>query len=507
MHPAAGRRCRPYVWVVLCVALCAFSIFYPRNQTTMLGGDSDEEYSMPHAVVQACDGKQPLSRWGPYNSSTHGYFVESDDDDFVTAPCGVTGTNIGGACASHAPPVMHEVTSAGNPCTRGVAGDCRNDTYTAPGVCGSIGDDSVDPSVADVGGNSGTDFGGSSVSFGTCGSGSNGADGDLAGSERTSMFDAPPVIASGDGRGRYSRAGGKGRRTSWLKHVHQLATAANAGNLSAFKAVCSKGCPNQGGCFETTTTRIIKCCLEESFGAACLEMDASGQFAKPTEITPNHTAVRMWWDQAKMGRILDDNGKLSSLTYKVNDTSVCLNFWAKAYGIAPSTADTIDRKLKQGQAQWEQDGAAQAAALANRTLRGSLVNAAASWWMERIMMYETITTRGIILYPRGTIWKDVYAEEFIPDMKFLGFNWKMPAPHLTAAQVNAATHARLHARTHARLHARTHARMDWCLPLCRWIWSLKQRLRLRRTTQQRTSMLRLTVWARWPLSTTGNEQL
>ena len=68
------------------------------------------------------------------------------------------------------------------------------------------------------------------------------------------------------------------------------------------------------------------------------------------------------------------------------------------------------------------------AANATRTLRGNLTNSATAWWMVRLGYYEMITARGYILYPRNVVWKDVYADEFIPEMRMLGHNWKDPMP-------------------------------------------------------------------------------
>ena len=65
---------------------------------------------------------------------------------------------------------------------------------------------------------------------------------------------------------------------------------------------------------------------------------------------------------------------------------------------------------------------------ANRTLRGNLINSATAWWMVRLSYYEMITAHGYILYPRDIIWQDVYAIEFVPEMRMLGHNWKDPMP-------------------------------------------------------------------------------
>ena len=391
------------VTLTLCVAL--FSIRTSAHQLLMVSSDS-EDCIIPENV-QCRDGAPPASRRESYNSNTHDFIVEDEDDDVnsctsvMQVPAATTAdVSISGCCQ----PIINQLAT---------------------------------------GNSSGSSSSGSSSSGNT---------------NMDSMFSAPSsfaaVAAIGDRQGKYSRAGGKGSRTGWLPHVRKLATAINQCNLSIFVPTCNSTCPNQGKCFETVNIRVIKCCLEESFGPAIFLMDGDGEFAEPTKITPNHTAVRMWWELAKMGRVIDDTGNVTSLIYKVNEKPVCLDMWAKLHGVPPTTASTIDRKLKQGDAVWSDTS--RMAAMANRTLAGTLINASTAWWMLRLQYYEMITTRGVILYPRGVIWQDVYAEEFIPEMRLLGFNWKDAAPKTITIQVHLAPSStvRLCQPRRAQVHGR-----------------------------------------------------
>ena len=79
------------------------------------------------------------------------------------------------------------------------------------------------------------------------------------------------------------------------------------------------------------------------------------------------------------------------------------------------------------------DGTARAASNAARTLHGSLTIAATTWWMTRLTYYETVTKRGLILHPRDIRWGDVYLTEFVPEMRLLGYQWKLPATASSAA--------------------------------------------------------------------------
>ena len=45
--------------------------------------------------------------------------------------------------------------------------------------------------------------------------------------------------------------------------------------------------------------------------------------------------------------------------------------------------------------------------------------------MTRLGYYEMITTRGMILHPRGMVWDAVYDNEFVAEMRLLGHPWRL----------------------------------------------------------------------------------
>ena len=103
------------------------------------------------------------------------------------------------------------------------------------------------------------------------------------------------------------------------------------------------------------SARILKNCMNESFGPACLDVDSEGAINEPKKIQPNHEAVAHWWELGKQGRILDDDGNCTALQYTVNEKVVCMNAWAAAHCIPPSTAQRIDQRLREGNATWKDD--------------------------------------------------------------------------------------------------------------------------------------------------------
>ena len=264
-----------------------------------------------------------------------------------------------------------------------------------------------------------------------------------------------PQTRQHDGRGKYDRSSGKGVRTAWKPHVQKHMAAVKTGNVSAWladaKRGCGKDCPQGGSCLEAVgTIRVLKVCAAESFGEAALVEDWD-------KITPNYTANAAWFQLAHSGRIVDQSGNVTDISYKVGDQRVCLQPWAAMRGIPPSTASTIDRMVRAGEMTWN-DGTARAAADATRTLKGTLTGAATEWWMTRLGYYETITARGLILYPRDVEWATVYAEEFVPEMRLLGHNWKLPDAGAAARDDKEdAAGVRTGARAaHTRTHTHTH---------------------------------------------------
>ena len=256
-----------------------------------------EEYEMPVCVRQGVDGIRPSSRRESYNESDHAFLVDDEEDEGHSAD-GV--------------PIVE--TSA------------NSDEPTRPAAA-------------------------------------------AGGAEMDTMFDSPDVASSAietvpstasesttSGRGHYSRQAGKGHRMAWVPYVQQFVTAIFQSNLFLFKpAACANCCPNNGECFETMSARILKQCLSDSFGAACLNVDSEGTIIEPKKLVSNHEAVASWWDLAKQGRTLDEAGNCTGVCFKVNEKVVCMNAWAAAHCIPASTAQRIDQRLREGNATWKDE--------------------------------------------------------------------------------------------------------------------------------------------------------
>jgi hypothetical protein len=234
--------------------------------------------------------------------------------------------------------------------------------------------------------------------------------------------DWSPAVASSaprDGRGKYDRSGGKGSRTAWKPYMETHMQRVNTDMSSFVATACTKNCPNNGTCMENhVSLRVLKQCAAESFGDAALHQ----QWAS---ITPNHTADRQWFELAYGSRIVE-SGAVTDVLYRVDGSRVCQSAWAAMRGVPPTTAKTIDRMVRAGERSWN-DGLARLESNATRTLKAPLKTAATTWWMTRLLYYDSITTRGVILHPRDVIWTDVYANEFVLEMRLLGHPWKQPS--------------------------------------------------------------------------------
>ena len=230
----------------------------------------------------------------------------------------------------------------------------------------------------------------------------------------------PAAVQHHDGRGKYDRSDGVGRRSAWIPHVQRHMEATNTGNLASIianpKLACSKDCPQQGRCMEDVGVRVLKVYAAESFGEAALEQLWD-------KIIPNHIATRAWFERARSCRVVDEAGAVAVL-YKSGDKFVCAHAWAAIRGVPPTTAAAIDRAVRAGANSWN-DGTQRAVASAERSLQGPLKAAATAWWMTRLGYYEMITKRGWILHPRGMVWDAVYDDEFVAEMRLLGHPWRL----------------------------------------------------------------------------------
>ena len=220
----------------------------------------------------------------------------------------------------------------------------------------------------------------------------------------------------GERRGKYDRSNGRGDRKKWSVYVQEHMSSIDDGSLTVAKR-CGKECPNDGRCNEVVgSIATLKTVAAESFGTAVLQADWAA-------ITQNHSAVQQWFVVARAGCFRDATGAIAGITYKVEDHVVCLGGWASMRGVPPSTADRIERRVLAGDMVWN-DGAGRLMDTAARKLCGHLTQAAETWWKTRLNYYEMTTKNGLILHPRNVIWRDVYNNEFLPEMELFGHHWR-----------------------------------------------------------------------------------
>lgn len=68
-------------------------------------------------------------------------------------------------------------------------------------------------------------------------------------------------------------------------------------------------------------------------------------------------------------------------------------------------------------------------AMAMRSQRADLGNAAAAWWYNRLECYEMVVSKNhYIQHPRDICWLDVYEDEFVPQMNAQGLTWRVTRP-------------------------------------------------------------------------------
>jgi hypothetical protein len=222
-------------------------------------------------------------------------------------------------------------------------------------------------------------------------------------------------------RGRHERTSSMEKRKSWKPHMMEHMAAVADGKLIA-GIHCSNGCKNSRQCRKNLTMRIAEECAQLSFGEPALRCDW-------TACKPNHKAVEDWFEIVKHFRVKDNDGNVTSIAFMVDGHPVCMGTWAALYGVPPSTASTIERRVKAGEEVWN-DKTLKDASLARRSLLGSLETAARGWWQLRLQYYEIRVSSRMIAYPADLCMADMYDNEFVPEMQLYGLEWK---PYASAA--------------------------------------------------------------------------
>ena len=209
------------------------------------------------------------------------------------------------------------------------------------------------------------------------------------------------------------------KRVKWIPHViTHMESIPNIITTQHCNVTCSEGCDITSW----ATKRIAEMCAEASFGSACLE----GNFNVKLGLKKNHDANVDWFHMVKAFRVVDASGK-ASIQYKVDSHTVCQATWAAFYGLQAWTSRTIHVAVLKGADAWN-DSLAKATHAATKQLKATWTKAATAWWHIRLGYYEMIVESRppSIMHPRSVVWKTVYSDEFIPEVRLLGLAWKSP---------------------------------------------------------------------------------
>eukprot|EP00965_Chrysotila_dentata_P185699 6130634-Pleurochrysis_carterae.AAC.1 len=88
-----------------------------------------------------------------------------------------------------------------------------------------------------------------------------------------------------------------------------------------------------------------------------------------------------------------------------------------------ATFDSIVRVVRKGDNEWVTYSSTKTANSASD--RSTLLNEATAWWMSRLRYYDVMPhVRRTIIHP-VCIWKDVYEQEFVPQMRAIGYTWSL----------------------------------------------------------------------------------
>ena len=224
-------------------------------------------------------------------------------------------------------------------------------------------------------------------------------------------------------KGRYDRSGGAGQRPTWHVKVsgHMDALRRGALLVSGECSVSSKydeACVNGGRCHAHFTIADLEhaaCC---SFGDGIFDAVINEDW---NSITSNHQANVKWFEKLVSFRTTDENG--IRVCCKLNERPICFKRWAHYHGIASATRDAMARKLWSGECEWNNSSTRELQCTA-RNMHADLTHSATQWWYTRLQYYEMRTKEGLIVHPRGVLWKSVYDDEFVPFMQLCGHDWK-----------------------------------------------------------------------------------
>lgn len=240
-------------------------------------------------------------------------------------------------------------------------------------------------------------------------------------------YNSSLTSTGGTRRGSHARTEDMAQRRSWQETVEEHMSSLP--NLLS-KPCCSSECT---GCDTAswTTLSIIQQCAQASFGEAvilpCWKDEQYDWSQVSRTLMRNQQATANWFKMLfNMRQIAATSGDIH-IDFHILGHKVCYGTWRTFHGVPLTTMATMERVIRNNQMVWNTTTAKEAA-MALRSELANLTTSAEQWWYIRLDYYELIVESstkyaGIIQHPHNIDWKLVYDEEFVPEMRCLGFDW------------------------------------------------------------------------------------
>eukprot|EP00965_Chrysotila_dentata_P063974 2119546-Pleurochrysis_carterae.AAC.1 len=221
--------------------------------------------------------------------------------------------------------------------------------------------------------------------------------------------------AKNTGRGTYVRAYGKGIRNDWPTDCKLRIDDIKSGSILVADT-CSKDCSFGKHCVQNTfTVTLLKKCAASTFGESALCEEPPSK--------SNHEAVHVWLRLVFDCRVLNAEGAVASIDFRVEGRRLCCGAFRTAYCMSKATFDTICTRVISGDHKWVTYASTRTCSAAKD--RPTLLLAATAWWRTRLGYYDMMPhLRRCIIHP-VCVWKDVYHNEFVPHMQSRGYSWSL----------------------------------------------------------------------------------
>eukprot|EP00965_Chrysotila_dentata_P064704 2145520-Pleurochrysis_carterae.AAC.1 len=192
------------------------------------------------------------------------------------------------------------------------------------------------------------------------------------------------------GRGTYERANGKGIRNDWPTNCKLRVDNIKNGSIIVADS-CSKDCTFGKHCIQNAfTVTLLKKCAACTFGETAVREE--------TPSISNHEAVHVWFRLVFDCRVLNDEGAVASIDFKVEGRRLCRGAFRTAYCMSKATFDTICARIMAGDHKWVTYANTRTCSAAKD--RPSLLLAATAWWRTRLGYFDMMPhLRRCIIHP------------------------------------------------------------------------------------------------------------